>query len=243
MEYGITLRPAVAGKNNEKIIDIQIEGSLPLIITRPADIQNLTLTSEVSPTVVADDFELSDPEVPNRYSLLTVAKSPITQNIVAMYYDTKHEDIIILPDMSSLLLCDEPLKFNVRGYRLGYNGMLGNNRPYQVLSIDNKHNVKLPNIAGQIEVKSHLVMIPGIAQSNLVRNDTLETMLDAKNNFCKTTVQPSILIELGTAATVFKTVSKLPLYMLAQTSIREYQLHYLNNTAPGTNPLYLSLFF
>lgn len=243
MEYGITLRPATTGKNNEKIIDIQVEGSLPLIITRSADLTNLTLTSEASPTIVADDFELTDPDTPNRYSLLTVAKSPITQNIVAMYYDAKYEDILILPDMSSFLLCDEPLKFTVRGYRLGYNGMLSNTRPYQILGIDNKHNVKLPNIAGQIEVKSHLVMIPGIAQSNLVRNDTLETMLDAKNNFCKTTVQPSILIELGTADTVFKTVNKLPLYMLAQTSIREYQLHYINNTTPGTNLLYLSLFF
>lgn len=236
------------GNPTNKTTSIRVQASLPMFITDETRLQELILSSETTPAGSSTKYGISDVDYKaslndERYVYLTTAKSPITKNIVVFFYDKLCEDIIIVPDTTALLPYDAGFRLELRAYRLGAGVILDRYTPYQVLPVSEKTNYKLPAIKGPIDVKTHIVMVPGVSQDNLVRTNLLDRRIDTDNIINISTVQPMTMIELGVSTNIFVKDAALPLYLLGQTSIREYQLHYINHSNPGTNKLYIGLNF
>lgn len=245
----LQVRYAELNKDKNKFIELYIEATLPIMITKSSYLTELTIKSEPSPAVAVADFAITDAEYTadkgaERFDLLTVAKSPITGNRAVFFYDKLFEDIIVLPNTDFLDVIPTGFKVQLRGFRIGSGMQLDKKQPHQVLSNVEKYCCKLPATKTNIAVKSHLVMVPGMVPEHIVRNDLVERKIDNDNTLCYTVVQPSVIVDLGNAASVFNTApASLPLYLLAQHSLREYNLLYINNIDPGTNNLLISLTF
>lgn len=248
----LTLRMAhivTGGKVSNKALSIGIVSSLPMLITKPEYIEELKVIETPSPNIVDEDFDITDIEYTKekgeeRYVLLTVAESPLSKNRAVFYYDKLFEDIIILPNLSFLDIVDINAHYEIRGFRLGSGGKISENRAHQVMAINENTVTKLPLTKNKISVKSKLVLVPGMTPEHMIRNDLIETMITNNDNLCRTTIQPSVLIELGTAADIFtKTGTNLPLYLLGQSTIREYTIQWLGNIDPKTHKIFISLTF
>lgn len=238
------------GKASNKKLKITVGTTLPLMISLPAMIQEATLKSENNPTITEEDFDIIDPDYEDekgtaRYSILTVAKSPITRNRAVFYYDALFEDILVLANTAFLDIFDSNYAFNVGAFRIGGGHDLRNTQPHQVVATKQEYATKLPATKTSISNKSHIVMLPGMVPEHLVRNNAVEELIDTAKtlNLVRNTIQPSVLIELGKASDIFTTVNPLPLYLLAQTKLTEYSLSYLGNIKPDNNTIYISLTF
>lgn len=236
------------GNPSNKKVDIRVEASLPMFITDETKLQELILSSESSPADGANKYGISDVEYKaslndERYVYLTTAKSPITYNIAVFFYDKLCEDILIVPDVSAMLQYEAGFRLELRGYRLGAGVALDKTSPFQVLPVNVKSSFKLPLIKGAITCKTHIVMIPGVSQENLIRTNLIDRVIDNRHTINISTVQPMTIVELGTSADLFNGTPRVPLYLLGQTSIKQYQLHYINNTEPGNNKIFIGLNF
>lgn len=235
---------------SNKSLELGIEATLPMMITKSTYLAELTIVEEAGPAITDEDFDISDPEYladkgEERYVILTVAKSPLTNNRAVFYYDKLFNDIIVLPNIAFLDMFEANFHYRLRGFRIGSGCMIDRNNPHQVLPNHKGSAVRLPAVKGKITNKTLLARVPGMVPEHLVRNDTIEEMIDKTNmiNLIRTTVQPSCIINLGKASAIFDTVGKLPLYLLAQSSLKEYTLEYLTNIDPKDNDILISLYF
>lgn len=241
----------VTNKNiSNKSLELSIEATLPMMVTLSTYLDELTIIKEAGPAITEEDFDISDDEYlqvngEERFEIVTVAKSPLTNNRAVFYYDKLFSDIIVLPNVAFLDMFEANFHYRLRGFRIGSGCILDKKTPHQVLPMNRSSVFKLPEANSKITNDTLLVRIPGIVPEHLVRNDTIEEQIDKSKliNLIRTTVQPSCLINLGPASTIFKTVGKLPIYLLAQTSLKEYTLDYLMNIDPKDNDILISLYF
>ena len=246
-------RPAdlvTGGNRTNKFLEIAIDSTLPMMITKSDYLNELTITQEAGPAIVDEDFDITDSEYKDeygveRYVLVTVAKSPITNNRVVFYYDRLFQDIIVVPNIAFLDLFAANFAYRLTGHRIGSGCTLHKQSPHQVLPNEKRYVFKLPEANEKIANTTLLARVPGIIPEHLVRNDIIEELLPPNKtiNIIRNTVQPSCIINLGKATTIFKNAGNLPLFLLAQTSIREYKLQYVNNIDPKDNDILISLFF
>lgn len=238
-----------SGAETNKTIRISVGNSLPFLITIPSSITEVTLATKAKPsTPVKADVELIDPEYKkdkneDRFVFLTVAESPLTGNRALFYYDRLFKDIIILPNVAFFNLVETNHTFEIGAYCLGYGTKLVNKIPHQTIPNNNTSAYALPEVNENIDVTTLLVRIPGMLPEHLLRNNAIEEMITDKLNLVRNGIQPSVIIKLGKATDIFKTVDKLPIYLLAQSKLNEFGLEYLNNVDPGENEIYLSLTF
>ena len=238
------------GVQTNKYLNIRIDCTIPMLITKADYLKELTITSSAGPAIVDEDFDITDKEYldahgEERYLLLTVAKSPLTDNRIVFYYDKLFQDIILLPNIAFLDLFKANFAYKLVGYRLGSGYNLSRRNPHQVLDVEEKYSYKLPLTNTKIANTTVLARVPGIIPEHLVRNDILEELVDndKRLNLVRSTVQPSCLINLGKATDIFTNVSTLSLYRLSQSSIREYTIEYINNIDPEANDILLSSYF
>lgn len=239
----------VTGKKvTSKLLVISVGNSLPMMITIPNLIKEVTLATQASPAITDEDFDISDPEYladkgEERYVLVTVAQSPLTNNRAVFYYDKLFSDIIVLPNVAFLDLFDGNFTYKLGAYHIGVGHNLTNSYPHQTLGLTQANTYKLPEANSKITNESYLVRLPGYIPENLLRNNAIEEMITDKLNLIRNNIQPGVLVKLGTADTIFKNVTALPLYLLAQTKLTEYSLTYINNVTPTTQEIYVSLVF
>ena len=235
---------------SNKSIQIGVGGTLPLIITLPSMITELTLgTSKTKPTIpAAKDIVIVDPAYEDatgekRYILLTVAESPLTGNRAIFYYDKLFNDILVLPNIAFFNIYSANFTYKIGAYRIGSGVEITKSIPHQTIPTTEIGRYVLPEVNENIANTCSLVRIPGHIPEHLLRNNAIEEMITDKLNLVRNSIQPTVIINLGAANKVFKTVDKLPLYLLSQGKLTEYSLEYINNVDPGTNDLFISLTF
>lgn len=241
---------STAGVASNKSLIISVGNTLPIIITLPNMITELTLGAPISKptTPAAKDVKIVDPAYEDevgeeRYVLLTVAESPLTGNRALFYYDKLFKDILVLPNVAFFNIYSSNFTYKIGAYRIGSGVPITKSIPHQTIPTTEIGRYVLPEVNEDIANTCSLVRIPGHIPEHLLRNNAIEEMITDKLNLVRNSVQPTVIINLGSADKVFKTVDKLPLYLLSQSKLTEYGLDYINNVDPGTNDLFISLTF
>lgn len=234
-------------KGNNKIrIEISITNTLPLVITTNDIIDKVTY--KTTPKVTTDsDLLDSDPDEKNRFIFISKNMSYINSSSVCLYYDTKYKDIIVLPDLSYTKLIKTVFTHKVFGHRVGSGREVSFKHNYNiVLSVeDNNNRVLLPETNTNLNTETKMVSFPGMQYPDFGPDcDSFEEMLDDAINLKRYHRQLTNLISLGEASKVFKSLDKLPIYIIIQESARTFKYVYLGNVPidPSTK-LYLPLNF
>lgn len=241
------------GTDGKKKIRVRltIEAAIPICITQDDKISELTLSTD-NVTVTSDNTtKLVDPvyeannENKERYIFMGALKSPLTKNVIYMYYDNMYNDIIITPDLSFLDLASPNSNFyDVRCYNLGIGEELLSNNKEGTLppSLSKHYNLPEPNT--KLALDTHLVTLPsyGFFTTDNGQGGFEET-ISSKFILRHNNRRVGTLVNLGPITKIFKTSDRLPLYLLYQYGIVDYGLKYISVVDPDKKNLWLPINF
>lgn len=239
-----------SGTNNKNIsLVLGITASLPICITQDNKITDLTfrtdkVTIAAGVTNKITDSAYEDKYGKERYIFMGALKSPITKNILYMYYDNLYQDIILAPDLSFLDLSSPNKIFpDIRCYRIGTGHELPNNSMNTFLNVSVENAFKLPEPKTGLTLESNLVSLPGYGLYTDHYGGGFEEMINQSINLIHDNRMLGILVNLGPVTNIFNTKTSIPLYLLYQYGALDYGIKYLNNMDPGTNNLWLTIKF
>lgn len=229
--------------NNNQQLTINIEATLPMLITIDKFITNATLKTN---TALSDTFTLTDPSITDRYIFMNAIQSPLTNNVVYFFYDKEYQDIIITPNLEFTKLGLSTAGFTYSAFRLGSGEKLGN---YNINSVITNSKVdarkKLPLVKSKVPLKAHLITLTGVGRESLYgyEDGNFEEMVNDSINILHKFRKSAVIVELGTANDIFTILEDIPLYLLFQQSIKQYGIDYIGNINPNTNKIYVLLPF
>lgn len=230
---------------------LQVENTIPMMITDDTKIQDYILKTEASAGTVQDNqVTLSDEEYQQsskqqRFIFISNIKSPLTSNNAYLYYDAKYQDILITPPVNFYNMGLANMTYTIRVSRLGSGEDLSGYSWHLNVPVSDNSRYFLPTTKAKIKsVKTHLMGLPGIGtNSNNTRDDSYEDMINGSVNIKHNIRRLGTLVELGTPADIFVTPSNIPLYLLYQSSMMEYGIKYISNISRPSNKIYFRLKF
>lgn len=230
-------------------LNISVENTIPILITKDNKITDYIFKTSTETTKGSTDNTIADAEyktetTKDRFIFFTALKSPLTNNVVYVYYDRKYQDIIMLPPIDYYNLGLPTMTYNIRASRLGGGEELPNYFWHQDVPISDNSRYFLPETKANVASKTHLISLPGMATvSNNNHDDGYEEMINDSINLRHNTRRLGILVEIGLPRDVFVTPSSIPLYLLHQYSAMEYGIQYISNINQSANKLYFRLRF
>lgn len=221
---------------NKRKLCINIVNTLPLINIDNALVTNRELLTKnnaaINGTVLnnlASDDDVIDEitgVVTYRYIFLSRSESNLYKNIVDVYYDTKYNDIIIMPttrylgDNSLDNIHTNTIK-NIAAYRLGGQGNIDNTRiGNKYLPVTSRFNV--PRVTGRLANKFMYINLPGLHTPHgseylkvSVNENPLTDMIGNSNR------------GVGVTTLTLPAPITVPLYDVIQYGVDSYRLDYL----------------
>lgn len=238
------------GSTNKNLnLVFNIEASLPLCITIDDRIDELTFSTDKVTVAAGPTNKITDPEYENingkeRYIFMGALKSPMTKNVVFLYYDNLYNDIIVTPDLSFLDLSSANSLFSdIRCYRIGSGHQLPNENLNKNLIADEIDAFKLPEPKTGLTLTTHLVSLPGYGLYTDHYGGGFEEQINNGINLIHDNRKLGLLVKLGPMTNVFNKTSSLPLYLLYQYGVLDYGIKYINNVNPETKNLWLTIKF
>lgn len=231
------------GTITDKYLHLHVEAYSPVLITNDDVVRKYTVNTKNAITSTAT--ELVDVEGNVRFLHIATLESPITLNVINLYYDKVYSDIIITPDLSYY----DKLPYNdyveLRCYGIGGDAIVTNKSVSQGLTVDDNLSIKLPqpNVLNG-KAKVHTVTMAGLRPSNLVVVNRLQENITNDKVIVHGERSMAVLIELGTLQDLFgNKLQRLPVYLLHQTSHIEFGIRPLGRVPTGNNKLYLFIRF
>ena len=233
---------------NRRLV-ISVENTLPIFITLESYLQNVTIKEATVNLSKSADNTLTDNDFlaeagTERFTFMGGIKSPLTHNIVYMYYDGKYKDILLMPNLEFFKLTLDKNTYEVRVSRLGSGNDLPNKSFNQDLPTERTTSYELPEPKGILQPKCKLISLPGTSvNTDSQRDESFEELINDVYNLQHNARRLQCLVELGDANTVFKNAGNIPLFLLYQHSIQSAGIKYMSNMSPGNNKLYFRLKF
>ena len=243
---------------DDKILVVNVQGTLPIMITNQTFLTNSDLTFKSIKGLEANNFpgidNLKDTvdqqyfdNTGDRLKVWGTAQSPLTYNNIIFYYDKIYQDILILPDLRGYSLVPAGKKLQVPALRLGGGCEFKLQSLGQLVPTTPANAYKLVvSSGGSSAFTTYLTTIPGINSTEVDKGgvwNRFEEMVDDKYNIYHTQRGSGLIIELGIRDDIFATLRKLPLYLLHQVSIHNYGIDYLGIKDPEANTMYITLKF
>lgn len=233
---------------NNKTLIVNVQGTLPIMVTNQTFLNNsdLTFKSITSSISLTDDLTLTNTDGTDRTIYIGSAQSPLTYNIILFYYDLNHSDILILPNLEGYALAPDGKCFQVSAMRLGGGAEFKLQTLNQLVDTTTATSYKLPETNSNVSITTYLTTIPGIPGAENDKggmSNRFEEMIDSSHNIYHTIRNTGLIIDLGTANTLFASSGNIPLYLLHQVSIINYGIDYLGLKNPSNNNLYITLKF
>lgn len=239
------------GTSNKKLeLILTAETTLPICITLDDKINPLTFKTEPAPSLPAaitklENEEFKQKEGKERYVYMGAVKSPITYNILMLYYDRKWKDIILVPDLSFLDISSPNKLFDdIRCYRIGSGIDLPNSNANNHLPSHEVNRYQLAEGKTGLAAETKLVSLPGYGLFTDHYGGGFEEMINNSINLIHDNRKLGILIKLGTAAQVFTNPNvPIPTYLFFQYGVLDYGLKYLNVMKTENKTLWVTIKF
>lgn len=232
-------RKAKVGSNT---LTIYVENTLPILITKDTvltDPNTLIRTGngEANNTPIVG---FKDDET-DRFIGISTVQSPLTWNKVSLYYDKKWKDIIIVPNLEYYTLTKNG-NYDVRAYRLGNNNVLTSKVGTGTLGMEEPNRVLLPEAQEVTNMSTLLTSLSGFHSESFIDTTRLE---ESVNNFniLHSDRSLSTFIKLGTGSSLFANPSPLTVYLLSQTTIRDFGIESIGLQDISSLNLYVSFRF
>lgn len=209
---------------NDIRVSFKVANTLPLVITKK-DALFKEHTIREAPGE-ANTVKIQDATQQDRFIPIGGTRSALTQNVLLFYYDKKYHDILITPDLNFLTVPGIRTRLNLAGYRLGSNTPLEDADITSMLGMSYETAFELPETKTGLKFKSTMMSLTGTGTSNNAAADRFEEMIDSIWNINHFSRRPSVIIDLGTPASLFKQPSPLYVYLLGQLSLMDYTLNY-----------------
>lgn len=223
--------------DNKRKLCINITNTLPIvhIDTTLADNRqlltknNAAIGGTILNNLASDDDvidEVSGDVTSYRYIFISRSESNLYKNIIDVYYDTKYNDILIIP--TTQYLGNESMENphtntikTITGYRLGGHGNLDSSRiGNKYLPVTSKFN--MPVISTRLDNKFMYINIPGLHTPHgseflkvAVNENPLTDMISNSNR------------GVGITTLTLPAPISVPLYGVIQYGVDSYRLEYL----------------
>lgn len=231
-------------KVNNNFVIMKVDNTAPILITNTPAIQdNLTMFRTFNSENIKEQVLDIDTTIKDRFINIGRIKSPLTMNKIDLYYDKIYQDIIITPDLSYYTLTQNAV-YEITGYRLGNSNGAHTYNVFNMLGTDESSRVLLNETNANVALKSYLITITGTSPANTGHNDKFEELLNNVYNINHNSRRPSVLLELGTTAALFKQdPGLLDVHLLGQLMIKDYGIQHVGKQKTGNNKLYLHIQF
>lgn len=224
------------------VLVIHVENTLPIFITVENRLKEMTIREQ---TISLTGPNLTDDTLENRFTYISSVQSPITKNVAMLYYDKRYKDILILPNLEYLTHGVSSGTYCIRASRLG-SGSRSNSRSW-FHDVTNAYTSRcaLPETKSNIQIKTLLTNFTGTAFATPGNKDEgyVEILSDNKGQIKHNMKRLQSIVNLGTAASLFKEVGPVPVYLLYQHTMMEFGIEYIANKLTDSNNLYVRLKF
>lgn len=239
------------GMNGNKKLNIvlTVEAIAPICITLDDRIDELAFKSATSNVPESNATKLEDTEYKtqekiDRYIYMGSLKSPMSLNVLFMYYDKKYKDILFVPDLRFLELSTPNKTFgDIRCYRIGSGAELSKPTPNSTITLDESRAYSLPEPKTGLSPETKLVGMPGYGIYHDRYGGGFEELVDNKINLLHDNRKLGTVVKLGRANEIFNNPNSLPIYLLYQYGVLDYGLKYLNVMNTENKVLYLLMRF
>lgn len=233
-------RKAKVGNN---FLTIYIENTLPILVTKDSYLNdaNILVRSAAGEAINTAITGRQDDEA-NRFIGIATVTSPLTYNKVNLYYDTKWKDIIVVPNLDFYSLVNNG-NYDVRAYRVGNNNSLTGKSGMYMLGTEEANRVQLPEAQAVTKTNCLLTSLPGFHSSSFLDTTRFEELVDNKINILHSDRSLTTFINLGAGSGLFKSAGTLPVYLLSQTTFRDYGIESVGLQNISKLNLYLSFRF
>jgi len=236
----------------KKRLEIEISDAIPFIVTDDSIVTNTKIAENIT-TPVLDLNTLPNQLVDDnatvlteRYIYVTNIISPVTKNTMSIYYDKTFKDLIVIPSLNILDSSDivtGAINFKVKGYALGvhYNPEYENEIEHYPYTPET--NFQLPISNGNIGVTTTAVLINGAG--GYLKDDSVGKYITGidSNSYVPSKTSYTNFINLGQVSAFLSAVTKIPVYLLYQTSKHKHGVAHLGITDTKTSNIYFELKF
>jgi len=248
-----------AGVATNKYLDIAIEQTIPLLVIQDDIIDKCVFKSVISPPVTMNTLnnQLSGYEIDNngvitlidRYVYVGNCVSPITGNVVTVYYDKQYSDLFVIPFINGIDtngIVTNKFKLPVTGYSLGAGPNVNtlttiSKLPYKSLELPTaKENISIETMSGSLNGISAISegVINTHNHSDLAMTKDPDTKVIVNNATTTTN-----LVSLGKVSDFLTKVVKIPVGMVVQISKEGHKVIGIGTVDTKSSDIYFELNF
>lgn len=242
---------------SKKTVSISLESALPFLAI-PSDFVEKTKITEKTTAPVTDlnllpnilvDAEPDvngDLQVVERFIYISSITSPVTGNVMTMYYDKEFKDIILIPSLETIDTVDissGAVEFKLSGFVIGVNHGINYENEIAKYPYTEENSIQLPEAKTNIEVTTSTCILKGAGGydtdngvSRYVSGTEYDSILPVRTPYTN-------LVKLGAVTEFLSEASRLPTYLVYQASKDRHAVARLGNVDTKTSDIYFELKF